>query len=73
MVTRTLISELPELGKLNRKQIAAVAGVAPFALDSGTMRGKCTVWGGRASVRSARYMAALVGVRYDPVLSKTYQ
>jgi len=73
VVSRTLIGELPELGKLNRKEIGALAGVAPFARDSGTMRGKRTVWGGRASVRSALYMAALVGVRHNPVLREMYQ
>ena len=73
VVSRTLISDLPELGKLNRKQIGALAGVAPFARDSGTMRGKRSVWGGRSSVRSVLYMAALVGVRYNPVLRETYQ
>lgn len=72
-VSQTLIGELPELGKLNRKQIGALAGVAPFARDSGTLRGRRTVWGGRASVRSVLYMAALVGVRYNPVLRETYQ
>jgi transposase len=73
VVSRTLIGELPELGTLNRKEIAALAGVAPFARDSGTLRGKRTVWGGRASVRSALYMAALVGVRHNPVLREMYQ
>jgi len=73
VVSRTLIGELPELGKLNRKEIGALAGVAPFARDSGTLRGKRTVWGGRASVRSALYMAALVGVRHNPVLREMYQ
>jgi len=73
VVSRTLIGELPELGKLNRKQIGALAGVAPFARDSGTLRGKRSVWGGRASVRSALYMAALVGVRHNPVLADMYQ
>lgn len=71
-VSHTLIGELPELGKLNRKQIGALAGIAPFARDSGTLRGRRTIWGGRASVRSALYMAALVGVRYNPVLRETY-
>jgi transposase len=73
VVSRTLIGELPELGKLNRKQIGALVGVAPFARDSGTLRGKRSIWGGRPSVRSALYMAALVGVRYNPVLSDMYR
>lgn len=62
----TLIAELPELGTLDRKQIAALVGVAPFAHDSGTMRGKRRVWGGRASVRHALYMAAHSARRYNP-------
>lgn len=59
----TLIAELPELGALNRKQIAALVGVAPLNRDSGTLKGRRAVWGGRASVRSALYMAALTAVR----------
>lgn len=59
----TLIAELPELGALNRKQIAALVGVAPLNRDSGTFKGRRTVWGGRATVRSALYMAALTAVR----------
>jgi transposase len=62
----TLIAELPELGRLNRKQIAALVGVAPFAHDSGQMRGKRRIWGGRASVRHALYMAAHSARRYNP-------
>lgn len=60
VVSRTLLAELPELGQLNRKQIAALVGVAPFARDSRTRRGKRAVWGGRASVRAVLYMGALV-------------
>ena len=59
----TLIAELPELGALNRKQIAALVGVAPLNRDSGTLQGRRAVWGGRATVRSALYMAALSAVR----------
>ena len=55
----TLLAFLPELGTLNRKQIAALVGVAPYNRDSGTMRGKRTVWGGRAKVRASLYMGAL--------------
>jgi transposase len=62
----TLIAELPELGRLNRKQIAALVGVAPFAHDSGQMRGKRRIWGGRASVRHALYMAAHSARRFNP-------
>jgi len=73
VVSFTLLSELPELGQLNRKQIAALAGVAPLNRDSGTLAGKRTVWGGRARVRSALYMAALVASRYNPVIRSFYQ
>jgi len=59
----TLVADFSELGMLNRKQIAVLAGVAPFNRDSGTLRGKRTFWGGRASVRAALYMAALVATR----------
>ncbi len=55
VVSRTLLADLPELGGLNRKQIAALVGVAPLARDSGTLRGKRTVWGGRAPVRAVLY------------------
>ena len=64
---------LPELGTLNRKQIAALVGVAPFNRDSGPHRGKRSVWGGRATVRSTLYMGALVASRYNPVLRDFYQ
>lgn len=62
----TLIAELPELGTLNRRQIAALVGVAPFAHDSGRMRGRRHIWGGRASVRHALYMATHSAKRYNP-------
>lgn len=62
----TLIAELPELGRLDRKQIAALVGVAPFARDSGQMRGKRHIWGGRATVRHALYMATQSARRYNP-------
>ena len=68
VVSRTLIGELPELGKLNRQQIAALAGVAPLNRDS-SLRGKRMVWGGRRSVRVALYMAALTATQpSDPCL-----
>ena len=68
-----LVSEFPELGMLNRHQVAALAGVAPLNRDSGMMRGKRTVWGGRARVRSALYMATLVATRYNPAIRAFYQ
>ena len=73
IVSRTLLGELPELGQLNRRRIAALAGVAPFACDSGTLRGRRVVWGGRASVRAALYMSALVATRWNPVIRAFYQ
>jgi transposase len=72
VVSRTLIGELPELGTLTRKQIAALVGVAPLARDSGTLRGRRIVWGGRAPVRSALYMSALVASRHNPVIRAFY-
>jgi transposase len=69
---RTLLAELPELGALDRKAIAALAGLAPFNRDSGTMRGKRTIWGGRASVRAVLYMAALVASRRNPTITTFY-
>lgn len=68
VVTCTLLAELPELGTLTRRQIAALVGVAPLNRDSGTFRGKRTVWGGRATVRAALYMGALVAARHNRVL-----
>jgi transposase len=73
VVARSLIADLPELGRLDRKQIAALVGVAPLNRDSGKMRGKRTTWGGRAKVRCALYMAALVASRYNPLLKAFYQ
>ncbi len=72
VVSITLIAELPELGRLNGKEIAALAGVAPLNRDSGTLAGRRTVWGGRARVRNALYMAALVASRHNPVIRKFY-
>jgi transposase len=73
VVSVTLLADLPELGTLSRKQITALAGLAPLNRDSGTLRGKRTIWGGRASVRAALYMAALVGSRCNPVLRALYE
>lgn len=69
----TLLAEMPELGSLNRKQIAALAGVAPFNRDSGTMQGTRSIWGGRATVRATLYMGALVAVRHNPLLKAMYR
>ena len=69
----TLLAYLPELGTLNRKQIAALVGVAPINRDSGTMRGRRAVWGGRARVRTVLYMGALVASRRNPVIHAFYQ
>lgn len=68
VVSGTLLAELPELGSLNRKQIAALVGVAPLARDSGTLRGRRTVWGGRSAVRATLYMATLVAVRHNTAI-----
>ena len=69
----TLLAELPELGKLNRKQIAALVGVAPFNCDSGNMRGKRMIWGGRACVRQALYMATLSASRHNPIIRAHFE
>jgi transposase len=71
-VSRTLMAELPELGKLNRKQIAALVGIAPFNHDSGKFKGRRSIWGGRATVRGCLYMAALVATRHNPVIRTFY-
>ncbi len=73
IVALALLAELPELGQLNRKQIAKLAGVAPLARDSGTLRGKRMIHGGRASLRASLYMAALVASRRNPVIREFYQ
>lgn len=70
---RTLLAELPELGTLDRRAIAALVGVAPFNCDSGQFRGRRMIWGGRASVRASLYMAALVAARHNPILARFYQ
>lgn len=69
---RTLIAELPELGTLDRRKIAALAGVAPMNRDSGALRGRRTIRGGRATVRAVLYMAALVASRSNPVIKAYY-
>lgn len=73
VLTMTLLAGLPELGSLNRKQIAALVGVAPLNRDSGAFRGRRMVWGGRAALRATLYMAALVATRCNPVLRPFYQ
>ena len=72
VLSMTLVADLPELGTLNRGEIAALVGVAPFNRDSGALRGKRTVWGGRSQVRAALYMATLVATRFNPVLRAFY-
>jgi transposase len=70
---RTLLLELPELGTLTRQQIAALVGVAPLNGDSGTLRGRRTIWGGRAPVRTVLYMGTLVATRFHPRIKVFYQ
>lgn len=69
----TLLADLPELGHLNRKQIAKLVGVAPLARDSGRHRGQRIAWGGRAEVRSALYMSALACITHNPVIGAFYR
>lgn len=69
----TLMSELPELGQIKARQICALVGVAPMNRDSGQSRGKRIICGGRATVRSALYMAAIVAMRYNPVIRRCYE
>lgn len=71
--SHTLLAELPELGELNNKQIAALAGVAPLNRDSGKFQGHRTIWGGRAAVRTALYMAIVSAIRHNPIISAYYQ
>src|SRR5690606_16122905 len=67
-ISRTLLAELPELGRLNPRQIAALAGLAPFTRQSGKWRGRSFIAGGRAPVRAALFMGAMVACRHNPVL-----
>lgn len=73
VLCRVLLAELPELGSLDRRRIAALAGLAPMNRDSGQTRGRRMIRGGRSGVRTALYMAALVGSRHNPVLRDLYQ
>jgi transposase len=68
-----LLAELPELGKLDRRRVAALVGVAPLNRDSGQMRGQRSIWGGRADVRRTLYMATLTAVRHNPILKTHYE
>lgn len=72
-VSRTLLAELPELGNLTRKEIAKLVGIAPLNRDSGTYRGRRSIWGGRAHVRTKLYMAALVAIRFNKRLKLFYE
>jgi transposase len=69
----TLLADFPELGKMNRKQVASLGGVAPFNRDSGTLRGKRTIWGGRDVVRTATYMSVFVAIRYNRLLKSFFE
>ena len=73
VLAMTLIAELPELGQLGRKPIAALVGLAPFPCESGRLRGRRMVWGGRGRVRAALYMSTLVAVKHHPVLRPFYE
>jgi transposase len=73
VLSRTLVAEVPELGTLNRQEIAALVGVAPFNRDSATLRGKRSIWGGRAHVRAVLYMSTLTAVRHNSVLKAFYE
>ena len=73
MVAAHLLSDLPELGKLSGREISALAGLAPYNRDSGKLRGIRAIGGGRASVRNALYMAALVAIRYNPQIKVFYE
>lgn len=73
VLSRTLLSMLPELGTLGKKQISALVGVAPLNRDSGTQRGRRSIWGGRAHVRAVLYMSALAAVRFNPVIRAFHQ
>ena len=73
VLSSVLLSQLPELGRLNRKEIAALVGVAPLNRDSGLMRGRRSIWGGRTSVRRVLYMATLVATRCNRTVRSFYQ
>ncbi|MEQ8152225.1 MAG: IS110 family transposase, partial [Smithellaceae bacterium] len=73
VLSMTLLSGLPELGTLNRKEIAALVGVAPLNRDSGLFRGKRMIWGGRANIRSVLYMSVICAMRFNPAIKKFYE
>jgi transposase len=73
VLARTLLAELPELGTITHKRLSSLVGVAPFNRDSGKIRGKREVWGGRAPVRATLYMGALVATRHNPTLKEFYE
>ena len=73
VLSLSILSQLPELGRLNRRQIAALVGVAPFNCDSGSFRGRRRVWGGRTHLRSILFMATLASTRYNPVIKAFYE
>jgi transposase len=73
VLARTLLAEVPELGTLTHKRLWALVGVAPFNNDSGKRVGKREVWGGRAPVRAALYMGALVATRHNPTIKEFYK
>ena len=73
VLSRTLLAELPELGKLTHKRLCALVGVAPFNRDSGQGRGRREAWGGRAPVRAALYMGALAATRHNPAIKEFYE
>ncbi len=73
VATMSIISSLPELGKLNRKQISSLVGVAPLCRDSGNYHGRRTTWGGRSQVRTALYMATLCATRFNPVIRRFHE
>jgi transposase len=72
VLSRSIIAMLPELGRLSNKQIAALVGVAPYSRDSGTMRGRRMIWGGRAALRSVLYMATVAALRCNPQIKRFY-
>ncbi|HTZ39391.1 MAG TPA: IS110 family transposase [Syntrophales bacterium] len=73
VMASTMIADLPELGSLSRREIAALVGVAPLNCDSGTYKGKRKIWGGRAAIRSVLYMCALTAIRHNPLIRDFYQ
>lgn len=73
VLSHSLLAQLPELGTLSRRQIAALVGVAPYNCDSGTLRGQRHCWGGRAPLRAVLYMATLSAIRFNPRIRPFYQ